>query len=438
MPATTPPPGTAAAVGARQDAAATTDVGGGRDRPGPLLYPFARPAAPATSQIRIVSGQGAHVVDDTGRRYVDALASLWYCAAGHGRIEIIDAVGAQLRRLDAFHLFERFTNPPAEALAARLAALAPMADARVFLTSGGSESVDAAVKLARIAHAQAGAPERTIVISRAPSYHGVTYGATSLTGLPANQAGFGPLVGDVHQVDKDDLAAVEAVMVANPGRVAAVIAEPVVGAGGVYPPVEGYLAGLRALCDAHGAYLILDEVITGFGRLGTWFGATHFGVRPDLVTFAKAVTSGYQPLGGVLLGPAVHGPLAADDEFVLRTGHTYAGHPVACAAALANLDLLAGEGLLERAPAVGGRLSAGLREVAARHGLAEVRGRGAVWAVELPADRSATAVRDAMLALGVICRPIGSSVLAFCPPLMIAEADVDRCVEALDEALATR
>jgi len=414
--------------GAGSSAAATTG-------PGPLLYPFARPAAPAGSQLRIVRGEGAHVVDDSGRRYVDALASLWYCAAGHGRREIADAVSRQMRELEAFHLFERFTNPPAEALAARLAALAPMPDARVFFTCGGSEAVDAAVKLARIAHAQAGAPERTIVISRAPSYHGVTYGGTSLTGLPANQAGFGPLVGDVQQVPKDDLAAVEAVLTASPGRVAAIIAEPVIGAGGVYPPVAGYLAGLRDLCDRHGAFLILDEVITGFGRLGAWFGAEHFGVRPDLVTFAKAVTSGYQPLGGVLAGPAVHGPLTRDEEFVLRTGNTYAGHPTACAAALANLDILAGEGLVERAGAVGDRLAAGLRAVAERHELADVRGRGAVWAVELPPGRTAPAVRDAMLARGVICRPIGTSILAFCPPLMIADSDVDACAQALEDAL---
>jgi putrescine---pyruvate transaminase len=432
MPATTPIPPAAATATAGGPAGAAARPAA----PGPLLYPFARPAASGESLIRIVAGEGAHVVDDAGRRYIDALASLWYCAVGHGRREIIDAVGAQLGRLDAFHLFERFTNPPAEALAARLAALAPMADARVFFANGGSEAVDAAIKLARIAHGQAGAPERTIVVSRAPSYHGVTFGGTSLTGLPANQAGFGPLVGDVCQVGKDDLAAVEAVMVANPGRVAAVVAEPVIGAGGVHPPAEGYLTGLRALCDAHGAFLVLDEVITGFGRLGSWFGAAHFGVRPDLVTFAKAVTSGYQPLGGVLVGPAVHAPLSAHDDFVLRTGGTYAGHPVACAAALANLDVLEGDGLVERAGTVGARLAAGLRGLAARHELADVRGAGAMWAVELPAGRPAAAARDAMLERGVICRPIGSSVLAFCPPLMIAETDVDACVDALDAVLA--
>ncbi len=405
-------------------------------KPGPLLHPFARPAAPADSFIRIVSGKGAHVTDDSGRRYIDGMAGLWYCAVGHGREEIIEAVAAQLRELDAFHLFERFTNVPAEALAERLAALAPMSRARVFLTNGGSEAVDSAVKIARLAHAVAGEPARTIIISRSPSYHGVTYGGMSLTGLPANRDGFGPGVGDVVQVGKDDLDAVSAVMGGNHGRVAAVIAEPVIGAGGVHPPRPGYLTGLRDLCDRHGAFLILDEVITGFGRLGDWFGADHFGVRPDIVTFAKAVTSGYQPLGGVLIGPAVHEPLNRPDV-LLRHGGTYAGHPAACAAALANIGLLESEGLIDRAPAIGDRLATGLRSVARAHGLTDVRGCGAMWAVDLPSGLDATAIRNRMLAHGVIVRPIGASTLAFCPPLIIDLADVDVLSAALGAALDT-
>jgi putrescine---pyruvate transaminase len=403
--------------------------------PGPLLHPFARPAAPAGAFLEIVRGEGAYVWDAAGRRYIDGLASLWYCAAGHGRAEIADAVATQLRRLDAFHLFEKFTHPGADALAATLVAVAPMDDARVFLTNGGSESVDTALKIVRFTHALAGQPERTIIISRAPSYHGVTFGATTVTGLPPNREGFGPLVGDVIQVDKDDLDAVAGVMTDNPGRVAAVIAEPVIGAGGVYPPADGYLAGLRALCDTHGAFLILDEVITGFGRLGRWFGAERFAVRPDLVTFAKAVTSGYQPLGGVLIGPDVHRVLAGRPDTMLRTGGTYAGHPAACAAALANLAILEREGLIERADEIGTRLSSGLRAVAASHDLPDVRGAGAMWAVGLPAGVDGVALRDRMLDEGAIVRPIGAATLAFCPPLMIALADVDALVEALDVSL---
>ena len=415
---------------------ATPDQAADAVRPGPLLHPFARPAAGPDEFVTIVRGEGAHVYDADGRRYIDGLASLWYCAVGHGRAEIADAVASQLRTLEAFHLFEKFTNPPADAAAARIAALAPIEDARVFLTGGGSESVDAAVKLARLAHGLGGAPERTIVVSRSPSYHGVTYGGTTLTGLAPNREGFGPLVGDVVQVDKDDAKAVEAVMVANPGRVAAVIAEPVIGAGGVYPPVPGYLEELRRLCDEHGAYLIFDEVITGFGRLGAWFGAAHYGVRPDLITFAKAVTSGYQPLGGVVLAPSVHEVLAVRPETVLRTGGTYSGHPSVCTAALVNLDILEREGLIERAGTVGARLEAGLRAVAAAHSLPDVRGAGAVWAVGLPDGLAAPDVRDRMLALGAIVRPVGTSTLAFCPPLVIDLDDVDVLTGTLGDALA--
>src|SRR5580704_11880722 len=201
-----------------------------------FLHPFARPAAARGAFLDIVSASGAEVVDAGGRRYIDALASLWYCNVGHGRGEIADAVAAQMRRLDTFHTFDRFTNPIADALAERLVGLAPMPEARVFLTSGGSEAVESAVKLARLAQARSGHPERTVVVSRRPSYHGVTYAAMSATGLPANQAGFGPLLPDVVQVPYDDLSALDALAEGAEGRVAAVLAEPVIAAGGVRPP----------------------------------------------------------------------------------------------------------------------------------------------------------------------------------------------------------
>ncbi len=313
--------------------------------PGPLLHPFAKPAADASSFTRIVRGEGALVFDDQGKRYVDAMASLWYCNVGHGRTEIARAVADQIAELENYHLFERFVNPRAEELAARLVELAPVPGSRVFLTSGGSEAVDTALKLSRVAHAQAGHPERTIVASRRPSYHGVTYGGMALTGLPLNRKDFGTGMADVVQIDKDDLDGVRQVFEQNPGRVAAVFAEPVIGAGGVWPPAPGYLEGLRALCDEHGAHLVLDEVICGFGRVGSMFAGSHFGVRADLTTFAKGVSSGYLPLGGVLVGPAVHEALSADPSFVLRHGYTYSGHAAACAAALVCLDITEREGL---------------------------------------------------------------------------------------------
>ena len=400
--------------------------------PSAFLHPFARPAA--DSFISIVRGEGALVWDDAGNEYVDALASLWYCNVGHGRDEIADAVADQQRRLGAFHTFDRFTNEPVERLSEVLRDRAPFPDARVFYTSSGSEAVESAVKLARLAHWQAGDRERTVVIGRVPSYHGVTTGALALTGLPLNQEGYGPLLGDVVQVRAHDLDALAEAMAAHEGRVAAVVAEPVIGAGGVHPPAPGYLEGLRRLCDDHGAYLVLDEVICGFGRLGAWWGAERFGIRPDLVTFAKGVTSGYQPLGGVLVGRAVAEPLEADADFVLRHGHTYSGHPGACVAALTVLGIMRREGLLDRAAAIGDRLGAGLRALVDDGLLVDARGDHGMWAAVVP-DERAVAVRDQMLERGVIARYLGTSAVAFCPPLVIDDVDLDRCIEALHGAL---
>lgn len=398
-----------------------------------FLHPFTRPSA--DDFLTIVRGEGALVYDEAGRDYVDGMASLWYVNAGHGRREIVDAVAGQLGRLAAYHTFERFTNEPAEQVAARIAATAPFERARVFLTSSGSEAVDSAVKLVRLTHALAGEPERTIVVSRAPSYHGVTYAGMTLTGLPANQQHFGPLVPDVVQVPHDDAEAVAAVCEANPGRVAAVIAEPVVGAGGVLPPPDGYWRRLREVCDAHGALFVADEVITGFGRLGTWWGSERFGAVPDLMTFAKGVTSGYQPLGGVVLSRRVLDVLEADPATVLRHGHTYSGHPACAAAGVANLDLTERDGLLDRAEPIGARLAAGLDRLRADGRVTAVRGIGAVWAVTLPDGVAAPDVREAMLADGVIARPIGASTIAWCPPLVITDEQIDRCVDALGAAV---
>lgn len=405
-------------------------------RPPYLLHSFARPAAPRSAFVEIVSGSGAEVVDATGRRYVDALGSLWYCNVGHGRPEIADAIAAQLRQLDVFHTFDRFANPASEALAERLAGVAPMPECRVFLTSGGSESVETAVKLARIAQVQAGHPERTVVVGRDPSYHGVTYAAMSVTGLPGNREGFGPLVPDVVRVPYDDVDALDRLDAVAEGRVAAVIAEPVVGAGGVYPPPDGYFAALRERCDRWGAFLISDEVICGFGRLGGWWGAGHFGVEPDLATFAKGVTSGYLPLGGVLVGPAVRAALEADPAFILRHGYTYSGHPVPAAAAMANLDIIEREGLMDRATGIGEQLGKGLAGLVDGHDVFEARGTMGIWAIGLGEGMPAPILRDKLLEYGVIARPIGATALAYCPPLVVTEEQIERMVDGTRQALA--
>ncbi len=402
----------------------------------PFLHPFAPPAKDESGFVKIVRGDGAIVWDDAGNRYVDAMASLWYCNVGHGRAEIADAVREQLVTLAGYHCFDPFTNEPAERLAAQIVDRAPMDDARVFLVSSGSEAVDSALKLARLAQGLSGHPEKQVVVSRDFGYHGVTYGGMSAQGLPANQAGYGALVPGHVTVPNNDLEALATVFAQQGDEIAAVIAEPVQGAGGVFPPAPGYLEEVRRLCDRHGAYLIADEVITGFGRLGSWFGSTHFGIRPDLVTFAKGVSSGYVPLGGVVVGTAVREALESAPDLLLRHGHTYSGHPAACTAGLASLAITEREELLPAAERLGVRLSSGLRAIAAEGLVAEVRGEGAVWAVSLPEGRDAATVRDAMRADGVIVRAVPPNHLTFCPPLVITDADLDHCVDALERAVA--
>jgi putrescine---pyruvate transaminase len=312
--------------------------------PGAFLHPFAKPTRERF--VTIARGEGALLWDADGNELVDAMASLWYCQVGHGRRAIADAVAAQISTIEAYSCFDPFTNAPADALAELIASLTPIADARIFFAGSGSEAVDSAMKLARLTHVQAGHPERQLIISRVRGYHGTNYGGTSAQGIALNRVGYGELLADVVQVPSDDIEALSVLMAEHADRLAAVITEPVQGAAGVYPPVEGYLAETRRLCDQHGALLIFDEVITGFGRMGTWFAAEHYGVTPDLTTFAKGVTSGYQPLGGVIVGRAVRDALEADPDFILRHGYTYSGHPAACAAALANIDIIEREGLL--------------------------------------------------------------------------------------------
>ena len=398
-----------------------------------FLHPFARPTSERF--IEIVRGQGALVWDADGHEYVDALASLWYCVVGHGRAEIADAVGEQLRTLDAFHTFELFTNPAAERVAKELVSLAPMPDARVFLTNSGSEAVDTAMKLSRLFWTWQGEPQRNLIVSRDRAYHGVTYGGTSAQGLAANKEHWGELLGGVVQVHADSLEEVEYQLSVHGERIAAVIAEPLQGAGGVFPPVEGYLQGLRDLCDRTGALLVFDEVITGYGRLGTWWGAERYGVTPDLITFAKGVTSGYQPLGGVLVGPRVREVLEADGDRWFRHGFTYSGHPAACAAATANLEVIRSDALLSRAPAIGAQLAPALQSIVDEGLAAAVRGTDGIWALALHPEDSALVVRDEMLRLGVIPRPIATHSLAFCPPLVISDEQLDRIADTTREAL---
>jgi putrescine---pyruvate transaminase len=398
-----------------------------------FLHPFASPAK--SEFITVVGGEGAVIWDDRGRRYIDGMASLWYMNVGHGREDMAEAIAGQARLLASYNTFDPWTNEPAERLAARVAELAPMPDGRVFFASSGSEAVDTAMKMARIAQIRAGHPERTVIISREHGYHGTNYGGTSAQGIALNREGWGPLVGEVLQVPSDNPEALAHVFAERSGEVAAVLTEPVQGAGGVYPPAPGYLQAVRRMCDEHGALLIADEVICGFGRLGTWFGSGFYDVEPDLVTFAKAVTSGYVPLSGVIVGRAVRETIESDPSFVLRTGYTYSGHPIACAAGLQNIEILADEGLLDRARAIGSRLGPALRSMEADGLVLEVRGEGAIWAVTMPEGRDAVVARNLLLEMGVIMRPLGRS-LAMCPPLVITDDQIDTMMDALAEVMS--
>ena len=399
---------------------------------GPLLHAFAKPSK--TDFISIVRGKGSLLWDANGRQYIDAIGSLWYCQVGHGRTEIAEAVAAQISTLETYSTFDPFTNQKADELAAKLQSISALPQSRVFLCGSGSEAVDTAMKLARVAQGQAGHPERTIIISRMRGYHGTNYGGTSAQGLPLNKQGFGQLLPEVVQVDSDNLEDLAKFMSDNSKKIAAVIVEPLQGAGGVWPPPPGYLEGARKLCDQHGAFLIFDEVISGFGRMGTWFAADHYGVIPDMLCFAKGVTSGYQPLGGVYVGAAVREALEADPNFFLRHGYTYSGHSSVCAAALANLAIIEREGLVERAKHVGARLSKGLGALATDGTIDHVRGDGAVWAAGLKPDQNSVTIRDRMIELGVIARAINTDTVAFCPPLVVTDEELDTMIDTFANA----
>ena len=396
------------------------------------MHPFAKPSREEFH--RIVRGEGALVYTADGREVIDGMASLWHCAIGHGRKEMADAIASQVMKLETYSIFDPFTTDPAEELAEALREIGPTSGGRVFFTDSGSEAVDTAMKLSRMAHVQAGQGHRKLIISLSRGFHGTAYGGTSAQGIAPNRENFGPYVDDVMQLPAHDVEAMATLFAQRGSEVAAVIVEAVQGAGGVFPPPDGYLQGLRKLCDQHGAYLVFDEVITGFGRLGSWFAAHHYGVEPDLATFAKGVTSGYVPLGGVFIGPQPAAALESNPDFFLRHGFTYSGHATACAAALKNLEIIRDEKLVARATHIGDRFGAGLRSLADDGIIDHVRGAGAMFAAGLRPDQDAMTMRDAMFADGVICRALNADSLVFCPPLVTTDAQLDRIVDAVASA----
>ena len=407
-------------------------------------HPFADMGAVSHAELLIERGEGVHVFDADGTRYLDGTASLWYANLGHGRADITRAVTEQMGRLAAYSTFGDFSNAPANALAARLAALAPMDDAKVFLASGGGDAIDTAAKLARRHWVLQGRPERVHIVSRTNGYHGTHAFGTSIGGIEANTANWGPLVPHTSAVAFDSLPALEQELLrVGPERVAAFVCEPVIGAGGVHLPPPGYIEGVADLCEEHGVLLVIDSVICAFGRLGTWFGIERWPeVRPDMITFAKGVTSGYLPLGGVVVSGAVAAPFfAAPGGPVLRHGATYAGHPTCCAAALAVIDAYESEGLVARGQELEQPLLDALAPLAEHSAVGEVRaGLGLLGAVALSddalaADPGAVAkVAGGARASGVLVRPLLRGV-AVSPPLIVDHSHLEELAAAIRAGL---
>ena len=388
-------------------------------------------------------GEGVHVWDEDGKRYVDATAALWYCNVGYGREEIAEAAHRQLSRLPSYSTFGNLSNRPAIELAERVGSLAPVEGSKVFLTSGGSDSIDTATKMARRYWQLLGQPERTLLITREHAYHGMHVAGTSLAGIEANAAGHGPLVGDIVKVAWDSPAALrEAIELDGPGRVAAFFCEPVIGAGGVFAPPEGYLREVRAICRETGVLFVADEVITGFGRAGDWFASTRWDLEPDIVTCAKGITSGYLPMGAAIAAPWVAGPFWGPDAGMWRHGYTYSGHAAAAAAAIANLDVMEREALPKRALELEQDLAEALAPLAGHPLVGEVRsGTGVLAAVQVDADvlasdpttpaRLVAACREH----GILTRALGIGALQVSPALVMNEAELGELVEGISGAL---
>jgi adenosylmethionine-8-amino-7-oxononanoate aminotransferase len=431
-----------------------------------LVHPLHHPNDHAQARI-FTEGRGAMLRTDDGKEWIDGLSCLWNVNIGHGRKELADAAHTQMAKLAYASAYAGFSNEPAIRLAERIVSHAYSNSAAVYFTTGGAESNESAFKFARYHWKRMGKPNKVKIISRAYGYHGVTLAAMSATALAGYHKMFGPLVPEFLQVappypyrwpGNGDAgigaadAVEEAILANGADTIAAVIAEPVMGAGGVIVPPATYFPRLREICDRHDVLLIADEVITGFGRTGRWFALGHWGIEPDLVSFAKGVTSGYVPLGGVIVSKRLHKVIedAPPDEKFMHAA-TYSGHPTCCAVGLANVEIIEKEGLPERAAVMGKRLLEGLETLRSLPAVGDVRGLGMMAAVELVEDQGS---RKPAIGLGgrvvaecgkrgLIIRqrgggggppPSGDS-LCLAPPLMTPEATLDRIVQIVGESI---
>ena len=423
------------------------------------------------------SADGVTLTDVHGKTYIDAMAGLWCVNVGYGRKELARAAAEQIEQLGYYHTFAGTSNPPQIELADRLLGL--LRDraglekpSKVFFGLSGSDANDTQIKLVRYYNNLLGRTEKKKIISRHSAYHGVSLASASLTGLPAFHAAFdlpmeGVLFastphhyrnakpGESEEEFSDRLGGELEALIAREGAdtIAAFIAEPLMGAGGVIPPPRGYFERIQPILAANDILLIADEVICGFGRLGSWFGSQHYGLKPDLISMAKGLTSGYVPLSAVVVSEEIWSVLEGGTEElgVFAHGYTYSGHPVSAAVALANLDILESENLVENAGRVGAHLRAGLSAALGDHpNVGEIRGEGMIMAVEFVADRASREPFDPALAVhkavaaeaarqGLIVRalPAAEPAVALSPPLCLSEAEADRVTQILTGAVCT-
>jgi putrescine aminotransferase len=398
----------------------------------------------------MVSGQDVYVRDINGREYLDATGSgLWLGQVGHGRREIAEVAAAQLEQLEFFGSFWNYTNEPAIELSRRLVELATPGLEQVYFTAGGGESNEIAMMMARLYHHRRGEPDRYVILARKRGYHGITYGARAATGVEMYHHGVGPLpegfvhlsAPDPYRMENctDDCIAEleETIERIGPSRIAAMIGEPIPGVGGMLVPPDDYWPRVHELLKAHGILLMLDEVVSGYGRTGTWWGAQQWGIEPDFLNTAKGLTSGYFPLGAVLVRDSVAEVVMGGDGF--PNGFTYTGHPVGCAIALKNLEIVEREGLIGNAREMGAYLLDGLRTLLDLPVVGEVRGRGLMLGIELVTDKDtkepATALGKALGVrfvpeTGVFVRNVFNA-LVLSPPFTFQREHCDAVVDAL-------
>jgi putrescine aminotransferase len=414
--------------------------------PSRIWSPFCDLPEDRTDTVTVVRGEGAYVYDSDDNRYLDATAGLWYSLIGHGRDDMASAIAAQVRTLEAFKTHGEYDNLPARALADELSGLFPIDDPLVFFTSGGGDSIETACKLARSYWSTAGLDTKRLVLTREGGYHGMHGFGSRISGIDALRVGSedGYPASSVPANDIDALE--EAITRIGPENIAAFVAEPVIGAGGVIPPAPRYLEGAQDLCRAHSILFISDEVVTAFGRLGVWSGAELYGLEPDIMVLAKGINSGYVPLGAVLASRQVWSSFE-ETRTVFRHGYTYSGHPTACAAALKNLEILRTERLLDRTASLAGTFSQTLRSLTSEAVITDVRTVGLMAGIGLD-HASTTTSRDGrrvdlgaeMVRLcrrrGVIVRRMFQGDLQISPPLIIDEAEVSAIATAVRDAAA--